>query len=313
MIRVGPDGELPVDGDDGLLSFQQAVREQLALLRREVGLDLWMLTRVVGKDWIVVQASGGLTQIERGTVFAWKDTLCERMVRGQGPAYCASAAEVPAYAYAPLRELLDIEAYLGVALQRHDGSLFGTLCGIDSGRGTVDLDAHAELLDFVARTLATMIEREALIAHESRLAEHEIAQAGVDPATGTLNPTAWRKLLAAEDALRQPLLSPAGILAMSSTGRDDAGAPESREVRMLRALRRTVGPGRMLAQLGSGRLAALIPECDGAHAAALRKRGRAYLTELKLAPCCSAVSVAFNRSLAEAERDALKRLQAPSA
>lgn len=302
MIKAGPDDTLPADADDGLRTFQEAVQEQLALLRREIGLDAWMLTRVVGDDWTVLQMIGGRPRIEHGARFPWVDSICWRAVQGLGPSFCSSVSRLPAYASAPLRELLDIETYLGVALLRRGGELFGTLCGINSIRREFDLEFHRKLLSDVACALATMIEREFEIAHESRLAGYSLMRDSADPDTDTVGETQWRQLLVTEEATRQALLSPASVLAVSAAGK----------TRAARALRRAVGPDCMLAKLGARQIVALVPDCDSAQAEVLRARACGFLADGGLPPLCRAGTAMGGCSLTDATQRAARSLEQDS-
>jgi len=301
MIDVSPDESLPADADAGLWTFREAVQQKLAWLRAEVGLDTWLLTRVIDTDWMVLQMAGGSAPIPPGTRFPWMDSICYRAVQGLGPPFCPSVSRLPAYAAAPLHSLLGIETYLGVALRRRDGRLFGTLCGIDTQRRDLTPERHRPLLTYVGRTLATMVEREFEIAHENRLASYSLMSPGADRQTGTIDAAQWPQLLADEALTRQALLSPASILAVSAEDRDMTAAA--------RALRHAVGQDCRLARLENApRWVALVPECDAARAEVLRIRACAFLAEAGLAPCCGVATAMGGRSLVDAAQRAAHAL-----
>src|SRR5262245_6453658 len=110
--------------------FGAAASGVLGFLQARLGFDLCMVTRVDGDDWIVIELADRGYDVKQGAVHRWSDTLCSRMVLGQGPHVAPRAASIPAYAEAPLGRQLRIGAYLGVPLTRADGSLYGTLCAI---------------------------------------------------------------------------------------------------------------------------------------------------------------------------------------
>jgi hypothetical protein len=58
------------------------------------------------------------------------DSFCHRMLAGAPPA-TADAAHDEHYADAPIRDQLGITSYVGVPIRRADGTVVGTLCGID--------------------------------------------------------------------------------------------------------------------------------------------------------------------------------------
>ena len=101
--------------------FAAAAQATMAHLRRRLGLQLWMVTRTEGDDWIVLYTdedtdeaaardtdtgSGFRYDIAPGQSFRWNDTFCARMVLGHGPGIAPSTQDVAAYAQAPLAERL---------------------------------------------------------------------------------------------------------------------------------------------------------------------------------------------------------------
>src|SRR4051812_30560722 len=105
--------------------FAGASQEVLAFLQGRIGMDLWMVTRTDDADWVVLSCADRAYGVEPGTVFRWADTVCSRMVRGEGPRVAPRAADVAAYADAPIRAELDVGAYVGVPLIDDHGELFG--------------------------------------------------------------------------------------------------------------------------------------------------------------------------------------------
>jgi len=298
MIEVRPDDASPALADDGLWTFEEAVQQQLGRLRDAIGLESWMLGRVVGPDWGLLQAISGQPLIAHGRHFHWKASICWRALQGQGPSYCVAASELPVYAAAPLRELLETETYLGVALRRGDGTLFGSLCGMDRKRRDLDMERHRGLLTDVARHLASLVEDEFEIARESRLASYSLLSPGFDATSRTLDASAWPSILEGEETTRDALLSPASILAVS------AGTIEA-----ARALRRAVGPDRVLAKLGDRQLVALLPETDTAQARVYRLRAEALLAERGVSARCRSATALGGLSLDKAARRVLQALQ----
>ena len=112
-------------------NFHDAGQAVLHFLRQKFGFDLWMITRVEGNDWIVLQAEDHGYDVKPGRVFNWADSFCSHMVQGHAPRIAPRSEDVPLYASAPIAQQVNIKAYIGQPLVKEDGSLFGTLCAID--------------------------------------------------------------------------------------------------------------------------------------------------------------------------------------
>lgn len=111
--------------------FREEVTRILKFLQDRIGFDLWMVTRVEGNDWIVLDAQDRGYNVNGGDVFKWADSFCSRMVKGEGPQIAPDSDLIPAYVEAEIGNLVNIRAYIGVQVNWPDGSLFGTLCAID--------------------------------------------------------------------------------------------------------------------------------------------------------------------------------------
>jgi hypothetical protein len=80
---------------------------------------------------------GALPGLAEGMASDRSDSFCHRMLAG-GPPVTSDAATDEWYADAPIRQRLGIASYVGVPIRRADGTVYGTLCGID--RRNVDVD-----------------------------------------------------------------------------------------------------------------------------------------------------------------------------
>ncbi len=147
--------------------FDEAARAALRVLYARLGLDVWLLTKVVGEEQVVTAAHPS-DVIAEGTVFTWEDTLCRRMVSGDGPRVAAVVAAVPAYAGLRIGRQLKVSAYVVVPLTWPDGSLFGTLCGVASRAQGPGLARDLPLVELVAGLLSTVLASEEPRTAESR-------------------------------------------------------------------------------------------------------------------------------------------------
>ena len=98
--------------------FPTAATAVLEFLQDRLGFDLWMVTRTVGDDWIVLQVADKGYHVNSGDVFKWSDSFCSRMVTGVGPRVAPSTDDIACYAVAPIRDRVTINAYIGVPLTR---------------------------------------------------------------------------------------------------------------------------------------------------------------------------------------------------
>ena len=132
----------------------------MSYLRHRLGFKLWMVTRTEGEDWIVLFADDAGYGIKPGQAFRWTDTVCSRMVLGHGPNIAPALVDVPAYADAPLVRELGVGAYIGVPLHRTDGSLFGTLVGLDPQARPPDIREELDTVTLLADLLSAVLNAE---------------------------------------------------------------------------------------------------------------------------------------------------------
>ena len=65
--------------------FERASQAVLEFLHRRLGFSLWMVTRVQGDDFIILQAKDEGYGVSPGTVIRWADSFCSQMVKGNAP------------------------------------------------------------------------------------------------------------------------------------------------------------------------------------------------------------------------------------
>nr|WP_276612075.1 sensor domain-containing diguanylate cyclase [Kineococcus vitellinus] len=261
----------------------------MGTLRELSGMRLWMLTRVLGPDQLVLAALDDSTapadapRAAPGTVLPWGTSLCRAMVAGAGPTTAPDLRQVPAYAQSLNAQQAGIRAYVGAPLHGGDGRLFGTLCAFDDRPRPDSLHALAPQVHLTARLLSTVLELEMRAEHQRRLAEHALQVAEQDALTGLPNRRAWDRALAREQARCTRYGHPASVVVVDLNGfkavNDTRGHPAGDE--LLRAcadrLRSGTRAGDLVARLGGDEFALLLPECDAAGAARELERVRAGL------------------------------------
>lgn len=244
-------------------SFSEAASQILAQLHREIGMSLWMVTRIEGNDWIVLNTEDHAYGLEPGMAFQYSRTFCSRMVAGLGPRIAPDLNQVPVYSGVEIRRQLPIGAYLGVPLARPDGTLFGTLCAVDPARQPDTLHDHRPTIEIYARFLATILQYELESEELARRLELTAAESESDALTGLFNRRGWKRLLAREEERCVRYGDPAGVVVVDL---DDLKMVNDRQghdagdwmlKRTADALRGTVRTSDVVARLGGDEFAVL--------------------------------------------------------
>lgn len=265
--------------------FERAGHAVLEFLHRRFGFSLWMVTRVHGDDFIVLQSEGGGYGLSEGTVIRWADSFCSEMVKGNGPRIAPDSDAVPAYAAAPAGRQVPIKAYIGVPLIHADGRLFGTLCAIDPERQPEAIVQEQELIELLASMLSAILDAELKLSEEIRRSEHLELEALVDPLTSLLNRRAWDRLLAQEEERCRRYGHTATVFVIDLDQlkeiNDTAGhaAGDALLVRAASALQDVVRDIDIVARLGGDEFGLIAVECDATGAELLLGRLRQALDE----------------------------------
>lgn len=138
-------------------NFDVASRAVLNFLHDYLDLDLCMMTRVDGEDWIVLQAGDNNYGVEDGDVFVWADSFCSRMVVGDGPRIAPDAMKIENYQKAPIAQQISIGSYVGVPVLKANGELFGTLCAVDPDTKDDSLGEKQAMVELLAQLLGTIL------------------------------------------------------------------------------------------------------------------------------------------------------------
>jgi GAF domain-containing protein len=136
-----------------------AIDEALAVVREVLGMDVAYLSSIDGEQQEIlgVTGDGEAIEIRPGRVVPLADTYCDRMLNGRIGNLVADASEEP-----ELDSVAGPASYVGVPLELHDGSVFGTLCAA-SGAPRPDLaERDVRFMRVLARVLAAELDRDAL-------------------------------------------------------------------------------------------------------------------------------------------------------
>ncbi len=266
-------------------NFDTAARAALSFLHRRFGFGLWMVTRTVGDDWIVLQAEDHGYGVTDGTVFRWADSFCSRMVTGLGPRVAPSSAEIPAYLSAPIGQQVKIGAYIGVPLTNREGGLFGTLCAIDPDSQPNSIQGEQEMIEIIGSLLSSLLATEMQFSDEARRAERAEAEALSDPLTGLYNRRGWSRLLAGEEGRCGRHGCPASVVMIDLDGLKKANdrlghfAGDQLIVQAATVLRSVARRHDVAARVGGDEFSLLAVECDRAQSVVLMGRLRRAFAE----------------------------------
>lgn len=259
--------------------FEAAARAVLAFLHERIGLQLWVVTRADGDDCIVLHADDRRAGAEAGKVLRWPAAVPARNAvqaetRHDGVDHESAAAD----------SLMAMKPCVTLPLYRPDGSLFGTLCGIDAAPPQT-LAAEQPFIELLGAMLNKILQAELIAGDDARRLERLEAEALTDALTDTYNRRCWDRLLSSEEERCRRHGHPAAILMIDLDGlkriNDTHGhaAGDALLVRAGAALRQAVRPHDIVARLGGDEFGILSVECDRRCGEALLTRVRAALEE----------------------------------
>ena len=268
------------------LSLQESLPALLACLRVEVPMRLWMVGRLSGNAWTVIQADDRERKVKAGDSFPWPDTLCVRVLEHYGCCFAEDAAANPMLAEAPVRSAIRIGAYIGYPMLSWRGELLGTICAIDPHAQAPFSDKQQLLVCTIARTISTLVAHSFKLDESQRTEQRVKALADIDLLTGLPNLAGWQNIIDEEERAMQQAGEDALVAMVECTGADSA--PSSTDwdnslVLHAQLLKNHVRGRDVVARLGPNRfglmLRGLTPE-QGANAfnkisEALRQSGAA--------------------------------------
>jgi hypothetical protein len=177
-------------------------------------MDLWMITRVNGEEWVVLDVVDDFYGVHPMDEQKWSDSFGYRMVLGLAPKVAPRVKEIPAYASAPASQMAHIESYIGVPLEFESGKLFGLISGISHTPKNDDLCNALPEVTMYSKGLMHMLHSERQIASLESQIVHMSSNTFEDAETGILNFEAWLFDCVDADWARVNHLEPAGIAYM---------------------------------------------------------------------------------------------------
>jgi diguanylate cyclase len=147
-----------------LMGFDEACRLVVDHLKREVPLAFWAVSRYEDDQQIYVCVEDDAYGKATGGSHPWSDSFCQYMVTGAAPQIAPDAMAVPEYATTSAARDMPIGAYVGVPIRGADGTLYGTICGLDPRVASQRLTERAPLLHLFATLLGQILQAENLRA-----------------------------------------------------------------------------------------------------------------------------------------------------
>jgi GAF domain-containing protein len=185
------------------LSLQESLPALLACLRATVPMRLWMVGRLAGNAWTVIQADDLQARVKPGDSFPWPDTLCVRVLEHYGCCFAEDTAADPILAAAPARTAMKIGAYIGYPVLSWRGELLGTVCAIDPAPQPPFSEQQRQVVEKISRTISTLVAHSFKLDESRRSEQRARTPVNLDHQTGLPNLAGWQILLEEEEmALR---------------------------------------------------------------------------------------------------------------
>lgn len=259
-----------------LLPFDEACAVIVEYLKKTVPMAFWSISHYDHDQQVYLCVQDDAYGKADGGSHAWSDSFCRYMVTGETPQIAPDAMSVPQYASAGVAQVMTIGAYVGVPIRAADGSLFGTVCGLDPSAQSSQLLEHAPLLRLLADLLGQILRAEKL-SDDAAEREAELQWSAFhDHLTGLPNRTMFLDrvghALELYDRNRRPLAVVALDLDDFTAVNDTLGHAAGDEllVGVADRVRDSLRPGDTLARLGGDEFAILIE--DGADPVAIAER-----------------------------------------
>lgn len=287
-------------------SFDRAAAEVLAYLRRFSGLGLWTISRVQDHDWVLLKVDDQCYGLGDNTVLHWDDSFCSQMVQGKGPRFDPDVAASGVYCDRPIYGQVSIGAYIGVPLILPDGSLFGTLCGIDPEPKDDFSEGFRSSVEVMAGLISLLVWEEKRNLHNARETAMLLEEANRDPLTGLANRRAWDSALTDEETRLMPLAEPAAVLVADLDDLKQINDEQGHEAgddylcAAAIALRSAVRESDRVARLGGDEFAVLAVSCTREQAQSLLARVHQALERRGIQASIGMAMRRQNRSLSEA-------------
>lgn len=261
--------------------FARAGDDVLAYLRATVPMGMWSITRCDGENQVHLSVADSAYGLPAGAAHPWCESLCRLVVEGFAPRIAPVVEDEPALRDAAFRGSLLISAHVGIPILGPGGSLFGTLCGLDTVPHSDALRAQEPLLDLLCRMLGDVLTLDLERAAADRRLERTQLEPETDLLTGLLNRHGWLRRLELESARQRVFGDQVQVVVVRLEGASSTrgtGTDDECLRRAARTMRAALRPGDILARLSGNEFRLLVPGASAEAAAGLAGRLRTALT-----------------------------------
>ncbi|KAB7762910.1 GAF domain-containing sensor histidine kinase [Xanthomonas maliensis] len=167
--------------DVALVGQLSSVPDVLTIFARLTDMRFTAVARVTETRWITCRVRDDLSfGLQPGDELPLATTFCDSVRSAGQPIFFGHASEHPTYRDHPVPKLYGFESYVSVPIRFDDGSVFGTLCALDTEPRALD-PVQVEKVELLAQVLAKQIQAEQRAeqsAQESRQARSALGRAG---------------------------------------------------------------------------------------------------------------------------------------
>lgn len=281
------------------MSFDEACLAVVHYLEEALPLGYWAVTRYDGTNQLYLSVADKAYGRRAGDSHLWSDSLCQYSTSGRAPEIAPDAMSVPEYASAGVAQEMRIGAFVGIPIQRADGQLFGTICGLDPEVQPEALADRAGLLRLLATLLGTVLEADLARAEAARALERAELQAESDLLTGLYNRRGWERWIEFEEDRFRRYGDPGHVIVIDLDGLKEVndrlghGAGDEYIRKAGAVLRQAIRSSDVAARLGGDEFGIIAARSTPEEAHELVERVRAALTEAGVAASFGAAPYTF--------------------
>jgi diguanylate cyclase len=193
------------------MSFDEAARAVVTFLHERIPMGFWAVTRMENGNQTYLHLDDRAYGLEQGGSYPFADSFCINMLADKGPRVAPDVGRVPVYRDSKAAQDVPIGAYAGVPINEADGSLFGTLCGINMDPLDPTIVEEQGLLELLCQLLGMVLVADRARDQALRVAVAAKAAAETDPLTGLYSRHAWNEIIAAEEERQRKYADPTVI------------------------------------------------------------------------------------------------------
>ena len=156
-LQVQAEGSIA--GDVAAIGRLQAVPRILEAVAHLTGLRFAAVARVTDTRWTACAVHDQMNfGLHPGGELVLETTICNEIRHSHKPVIFGHASVHPRFRDHPTPKLYGFESYVSVPIFRTDGTLFGTLCAIDSHPAVFEDDQVIKALDLFGQLIGAQLE-----------------------------------------------------------------------------------------------------------------------------------------------------------